>query len=77
MLAKISDNTDKESLFRETFELSSGFPKMSKLFEYPSAVRGYYYYRKYWQPKESQTLDCVHEKGNPFDYFAIKVRFRF
>ena len=46
---------------------------MSKLFECSSAVRGYHYYWKYWQPRESQSLDCVHEKGNPFDYFAIKV----
>ena len=46
---------------------------MSKLFEYASAVRGYHYYRQYWQPEESQTLDCAHEKDNPFDIFAIKV----
>ena len=46
---------------------------MSKLFEYTSAVRGYHYYRQYWQPEESQTLDCAHEKDNPFDIFAIKV----
>ena len=46
---------------------------MANLFEYSSAVRGFHYYRKYWNPKESQTLDCVHEKDNPFDFFAIKV----
>ena len=46
---------------------------MSKLFKYASAVRGYHYYRQYWQPEESQTLDCAHEKDNPFDIFAIKV----
>ena len=46
---------------------------MANLFEYSSAVRGFYYYRKYWNPKESQTLDSVHEKDNLFDFFAIKV----
>ena len=46
---------------------------MLKLFEYASAVRGDHYYRKYWQLKESQSLDCVYEKHNPFDFFAIKV----
>ena len=46
---------------------------MANLFEYSSAVRGFHYYRKYWNPKELQTLDCVHERDNPFDFFAIKV----
>ena len=46
---------------------------MSKLFEYSSAVRGYHYYRKYWQPKESQSLDCIYAEYNPFDFLAIKV----
>ena len=46
---------------------------MANLFECSSAVRGFHYYRKYWNPKESQTLDCVHEKDNPFDFFVIKV----
>ena len=46
---------------------------MSKLFEYASAVKGYHCYRQYWQPEESQILDCVHEKDNPFDIFVIKV----
>ena len=46
---------------------------MLKLFECASAVRGYHYYRKYWQLKESQSLECVYEKHNPFDFFTIKV----
>ena len=46
---------------------------MSKLCEYVSAVRVYHYYRQYWQPEESQTLDCAHDKDNPFEIFAIKV----
>ena len=46
---------------------------MSKLFEYALAVPVYDYYRKYWQPKESQSLDFVHEKDNLFDFFTVKV----
>ena len=48
--------------------------KMSKLFKYASAVRRYHDYRKYLQPKESQSLGYLYEKDNPFfDFFAIKV----
>ena len=36
-----------------------------KLFEYSSAVRGYHYYHRYWQPQAHQKLKCVHEKDNP------------
>ena len=42
-------------------------------FELESAVRRYHYYRKYWSPKEHETLNCYHEPGNPFDIFAIKT----
>ena len=42
-------------------------------FEFESTVRGYHYYRKYWSPKEHETLNCYHEPGNPFDIFAIKT----
>ena len=44
-----------------------------KLFEYCLAVRGYHFYRKSWQPTEGQTLDCLHEKDNSFNFVAIKV----
>lgn len=44
-----------------------------KLFEYHSAVHGYHYYKKYWQPTEGQTLDYRREKDNLFEFFAIKV----
>ena len=47
--------------------------KISKLFEFALAVWECHYYRKYWQPKESQSLDCIHEKNDLFDFFAIKV----
>ena len=45
----------------------------AKLFEYSSAVCGYHYYRKYWQPQAHQKLECVHEKDKPYDFFAIKT----
>ena len=45
------------------------------LFDYSSAVRGYHYYRDYWQPQPEQKLVCSHEKNNPYDFFAIKVVF--
>ena len=38
-----------------------------------SAERGSHYYKKYWDPVESECLDCAHEKENPYDYFAIKT----
>ena len=43
------------------------------LFEFSSAVRGYHYYRNYWQPQTEQKLVCSQEKDNPYDFFAIKV----
>ena len=42
-------------------------------FELESAVRGYHYYRKYWSPKEHETLNCYHDPGNSFNIFAIKT----
>ena len=45
----------------------------SKLFEHASAVRGFHYFRKYWQPTPNQVLECSHEKENPYDFFAIKA----
>ena len=45
-----------------------------KLYKYPSAVRGYHYYRSYWKPVVGEELDCVHERDNPFDLFAIAIR---
>ena len=44
-----------------------------KIFEFPSAIRGFHYYRKYWQPKLEDELYCRHEEDNPFDFFAIKI----
>ena len=42
-------------------------------FDFERAVCGNHYYRKYWSPKEHETLNCYHEPGNPFDIFAIKT----
>ena len=44
-----------------------------KIFEFPSAVRGFHYYRRYWQPDLEDELYCRHEEDNPFDFFAIKI----
>ena len=43
------------------------------IFEFPSAVRGFQYYGKYWQPQLDDELYCQHELHNPFDFFAIKI----
>ena len=36
-------------------------------------VRGFHYYRKYWQPQLDDELYCQHELDNLFDFFAIKT----
>ena len=38
-----------------------------------TAVRGFHYYKNYWDPVERECLDCLHEKENPYNYFAIKT----
>lgn len=43
------------------------------MFAFQSAVRGFHYYQKIWQPKEDEILNCTHEENNPYDLFAIKV----
>ena len=44
-----------------------------KYFQFSTAVRGFYYYRKSWLPEPKQTLNFLHEEGNTFDRFAVKV----
>ena len=46
---------------------------MEKLVEFATTVRDVHYYKKYWNPVESECLDCGHKKENPYDYFAIKT----
>ena len=45
----------------------------NEVYKFMTAVRGYHYYKTYWNPVCSQILYCSHEVGNPFDLFAIKV----
>ena len=45
-----------------------------KLYNYPSAVGGYYYYRNYWQPVVAEELNCMYKRDNPFDLFAIAIK---
>ena len=40
---------------------------------FDTAVRGYNFYRKYWNSYLLQKLDCNHEPENAFDRFAIKM----
>ena len=44
-----------------------------KNFDFPSTVRGFYYYRKYWQPQLDDKLCCQQKLDNPFNFFAIKI----
>ena len=41
--------------------------------EFSTAVTGFHYYKKYWDPVENECLSCALEKENPYDYFAIKM----
>ena len=45
----------------------------NKTLEFTAAVRGYYYYKTYWNPHQNQILNCYFENDNAFDRFAIKV----
>ena len=45
-----------------------------KLYKYPSAVRGYHYYRNYCQPVVGEELDCMHKRDNSFDLFVIAIK---
>ena len=50
-------------------------PNMSKFSvkSFIAAVRGYHVYRSCWTPQENVLLNCLHERNNPFDMFAIQV----
>lgn len=47
--------------------------EFENMYDFESAVRGYHYYKKYWQPEVNQILYLSHEKDNHFDSFAIKM----
>ena len=40
---------------------------------YTAAVRGYHYYKQFWNAVENEELRCSHEKFNLYDKYAIKV----
>ena len=44
-----------------------------KTFQFTAAVRGFHYYKRFWNPEPEQVLNCFHEINNPFDIFAIKI----
>ena len=44
-----------------------------KNIKFIAAIRGYHFYKRYWQQKEAEWLRCFHEVYNPFDVFAIKT----
>ena len=44
-----------------------------EVFEFTCAVRGFHVYLKFWIPEKGQLLNCLHESGNEFDPFTIKV----
>ena len=64
LISFFSDRMRKEATF---------FGVACKLYENHSAIPGYHSYKKYWQPIESKTLDCMHRKDNSFDFFAKPV----
>ena len=42
--------------------------------EFDSAIRGFHFYKRYWNPTPQEELFCHHEEENAFDVFAIKTR---
>ena len=43
------------------------------MYPFDAAIRGYQYYRKYWQPEEYQKLYLSHERDNVFNVFSVKA----
>ena len=46
---------------------------VNEIYEFMTAVRGYHYYKTYWNPVCNQRLYCSNEVGKLFDPFVIKV----
>ena len=46
---------------------------VEKNIKFTAAIRGYHFDKRYWQPKEAERLECLHEIDNPFNVFAIKT----
>ena len=45
----------------------------NKILVFSSAVRGFHVYRDVWNPCENEELECLFERNNLFDMFAIKT----
>ena len=46
---------------------------MDIVYSYTAAMRGYHYYKQFWNPVENEELPCSREKFNLCDKYAIKV----
>ena len=46
---------------------------MDIVYSYTAAMRGYHYYKQFWNPVENEELPCGREKFNLCDKYAIKV----
>ena len=42
--------------------LSFEINKIENVYSFTAAERGFHYCRKFWKPKENETLDCFHEE---------------
>ena len=45
----------------------------NKTLVFSAAVRGFHVYRDVWKPLENEELECLFERHNLFDMFAIKT----
>ena len=45
----------------------------NKTLVFSAAVRGFHIYRDVWKPLENEELECLFERHNLFDMFAIKT----
>jgi hypothetical protein len=43
-------------------------------FDFNSFIRGFHVYMSIWEPEIDEVLNCIHEKGNKSDKFAIAVQ---
>ena len=70
------DLRDMENLFTQQKIEPENTPlcmMACKTFQFTAAVRGFHYYKRFWNPEPEQVLNCFHEVNNPFDIFAIKI----
>ena len=48
-------------------------PDTSEFTLSPSFIRGYHVYQDHWMPEIGEELNCVIEKNNPHDKYAVSV----